>query len=453
MKKIGVLFFDHRNWHAVIYDNHLYKTKDDCGFQEDIPQELLEWFLSEKVNNVRIMFSSEIQRVDMMLPNKISYADGNKLLTNELSNLTGMNPSNFHCSAIRSLSLKARGDDYLLVAAFEHELVGLFRKQIVDFGLIFDGICSLELSFLSYCSHKYNIAHESFIIVGDKYGLAQPANSILEFTDTVSLHEGTKEAQKNYDSWLVKFKKQVRHFGNSGSLYYLVYNDARGLVEISLDMILPDVELIKVDYDEIRHKLAHLAIHSKINTFEQNVSVVNMDPPRKLFSNAYIATPNLLLLLIPIIYCVYSIYFFDSKTKEITSDINKLQPEQIKMDKVKGQKKNLISQIHRIKSTENFIIARRKPLFAFIHISYFFSKYSNRTVLLQSIKDTGYEKIEILGIYRDPEEGLTMNSKLGEFLFDKKMELERSKVDEEFDTENNSILTLDMTINYKGLGK
>jgi len=451
-KKVGVLFFDNTNWHGVIYSNHTYEHKDDCGFSEDIPRSLAEWLKDNGVEHVRLLISAEIQRIDTKLPAKISYADGSAMLSNELSILTGIDAATFHCSAVRSSTLGAN-DDYLLVSGFEHEYISNFREKLRAWGFIFDGVCSLELAFLAYCTNKYNINYESFIVFSNSFAFALPGNQHLQKIGTISLQGGTNNAKNDYDNWVDRLQKRIHHIDDCNNIVFLSFDDEDSIVEKALKEIFPNDALTNINYNDIRDKLAHLTIHSKINSFDESVSVVNTHIPRKKFSHFFIIIPSMLILLIPLIYWGLSSIYLHFQVKSIDASIKQYLPIESKYNDAKKRRKTTTAKIKRIFETKRFLIERRKPLYAFIHVTYFFSKYASNTVTLYSIKDIGNNNIQIIGIYQDPEDGLAMNSKLDEFIKDKKLMITKNRVSETMDQNNIPVLTLEMMINYKDMVK
>jgi hypothetical protein len=269
----------------------------------------------------------------------------------------------------------------------------------------------------------------------------------------MSLQGGTNNAKNDYSNWVDRLQKRIHHIDDCNNIVFLSFDDEDNIVEKALKEIFPNDALTNINYNDIRDKLAHLVIHSKINSFDESVSVVNTHIPRKLFSHFFIFIPSILILLIPLIYWGLSSICLHFQIKSIDAETRQYLPIESKYNDAKKRRKTIIAKIKRILETKRFLIERRKPLYAFIHIIYFFSKYASNTVMLYSIKDIGNHNIQIIGIYQDPEDGLAMNSKLDEFIKDKRLLISKNRVSETLDQDNIPVLTLEMIINYKDMVK
>lgn len=320
LNKAGVIYYDGSGWYGVVYINHEYFHWSGSEKNEEVPESLLDWFAEYGVRHVRLLLSSELQLLDFVLPDKMSYEELSLLLSNELSIITGEDSAGIICTAVSSLTLGMK-DNYLLVGSFAKSKIEEYRRAVESKGFVFGGVGCLELSYFAYCSNKYNINYDSFIVFGESHSFVLPGNQHLKKVGPMSLPGGSRNAELDYSSWLMKVEKRLRSLNECSSVYTLAFPEEVNAVKMGLEEVLADDSVCFVDYADIREKLAHLSVHTKVNSFSSPLNIVNDKMPRKLFSNAFILFPVLLILSVPFAFWGAAEINFAKKVKVIDNEI------------------------------------------------------------------------------------------------------------------------------------
>ena len=446
----GVLYFDGLSWYGVVYSSHSYVHWPGSSQDESVPDELMEWLKGNGVKHVRLLLSTEVQLLDFAVPEKMGYEETAMLLSNELSIITGEDSEDIICSAVSSLNLGMK-DHYLLVGSFHKSTVDGFRRKLEEAGFLFDGIGCLELSFFAYCSNKYNINYDSFIVFGESHSFALPGNQHLKRVGPMSLPGGRRNAELDYSGWLLKVEKRLRNLNECSAVYCLIVNPESRALQNGLEELLSEDSVTLVDYTDIREKLSHLSTHTKVNCFSSPLSIVNDKVPRKLFSHLFIIVPVLITLLVPFLYWGAAEYSFSQKMRKLDQTIAQYIPLEKSLNKAKQERKKIQAVMAGVRAEKAALLARRRPLHAFIHMAYFFSKFGGHIVKLNYLGDTGRQSLRIKGVYIDPERRVEMKSRLDEFVKTKQLKIVQDNFSGEFDRHGKYVLVLDMIIDYKEL--
>jgi hypothetical protein len=218
-----------------------------------------------------------------------------------------------------------------------------------------------------------------------------------------------------------------------------------------LDELLSEDSGTLVDYTDIREKLSHLSTHTKVNCFSSPLSIVNDKVPRKLFSHLFIIVPVLITLLVPFLYWGAAEYSFSQKMRKLDQTIAQYIPLEKSLNKAKQERKKIQAVMAGVRAEKAALLARRRPLHAFIHMAYFFSKFGGHIVKLNYLGDTGRQSLRIKGVYIDPERRVEMKSRLDEFVKTKQLKIVQDNFSGEFDRHGKYVLVLDMIIDYKEL--
>ncbi|MCB1093572.1 MAG: hypothetical protein KDL87_18685, partial [Verrucomicrobiae bacterium] len=214
-------------------------------------------------------------------------------------------------------------------------------------------------------------------------------------------------------------------------------------------------ELPKPDYPELDTLLegaARQAAIGQANHFGSPVPIRNPHVLRKRFSHAFIIVPCLLALMLPLLVFGVTKLNYHLAEKKYQKVVAQYGPLEKRIEDAEKKRQQAQGRFDQAVALQQQLADRRKPLFAFIHLAYFFSKYAGNSVRLESLTDNGQE-IDVRGVYTDPEDGLTLKDELNDFAADKNLSIVRDRVEEVQTPEGRVVLQLELGVDYQALSK
>jgi len=450
-KRIAVLAYDGRDWSAFCFHRNEVSRFKVSGSSASIPVGVLKFLGEHRTKIVRILLEGEVRRLEISLPPKLSFNEASAMLAHEVAEQSGIDGMDLICAG-GSGSLVGSLEPCLLAGAFDRQLVNGLRQQLVQAGLLFDGVGSLELACASYWNSHRNRDEESLLLFGRDQGFVLPARGRADNPGPLSLSGGMRQVERDPESWQTRFLRGNRYLVNGESLAVF----ALGAEVEELAPVLEAIEeLPKPNYPESENLLegaARQAALGQANQFNAPVPIRNPHILRKRFSHAFIVIPCLLCLMSPFFVFGFSKLSFHLAEKQYQEVVREFSPLEKRIKDAERKKQQTQGRYDSATSLQQLLADRRKPLFAFIHLSYFFSKHAGNSVRLESLTDAG-GVIDIRGIYTDPEDGLSLKDELNEFAADKNLRIVRNRVGEKQNDEGRVFLELELGVDYQQLSK
>jgi len=419
-KRLAVLTYDGRGWSAFCFDRHEVAQFKEAGLAASIPAGVLNFLREHRNKTVRILLEGEVRRLETSLPPKLSFNEASALMAHEVAEQSGADGVDLVCAGGYG-SLVGSLEPFLLCGALERQRVDGLHQQLTLAGLQFDGVGPLELACAAFWNAHRNRDTETLILLGGDHGFVLPARNLPDQPGPLPLSGGLRQVDRDPEAWQTRFIRGNRYLmkGESLSVYAL------GGETLAVAPLLGSVEeLPKPDYPEIDTLLegaARQAALGQANQFSAPVPIRNPHVLRKRFGYETIVNE------------------YGPLEKRIEDAERKKAQAQAAYDSAVGLQQNLAG--------------RRKPLFAFIHLAYFFSKYAGDSIRLESISDNGAGMIDIRGIYTDPEEGLSLKTELNQFAADKNLRIVRDRIEEQRTANGRIVIALEMTVDYQELSK
>ncbi|MEM6499184.1 MAG: hypothetical protein AAF709_20980, partial [Pseudomonadota bacterium] len=315
------------------------------------------------------------------------------------------------------------------------------------------GVGSLELACAVCWIAHHDRDKESLVLFGRDHGFVLPARSLPDQPGPVGLSGGLRQLERDPEAWQTRFIRGNRFLmkGESLSVFGLG-GDLKGVAAL-LESI---EELAKPQYPKWEHLLegaAGQAALGQANQFSAPVPIRNPHVLRKRFNHAFIVVPCLLILIQPLLLIAGIKGMYHLTVRNFEKTAAKYAPLEARIEDAEKKRQQAQARYSSALALQQNLADRRKPMFAFIHLAYFFSKYAGDTVRLDSICDTGEGVIEVRGIYTDPEEGLTLKAELNTFASDKDLRIVRNKVAEQVAPNGRIVLALELDVNYMELSK
>ncbi len=449
-KRTAVLTYDGRDWSAFCFHRNAVSRLNEAGGSNSIPVGILNFLHEQKTRVVRILLDGEVSRLETSLPAKLAFGEASQMLAHEIAEQSGGDGMELVCAG-GSGSLVGVLEPCLITGAFERQRVDGLHQQLNQSGFQFDGVGSLELACASHWNAHRNRDKETLILFGRDHGFVLPARNLPDQPGPLSLSGGLRQLERDPETWKTRFARGNRYLMNGESLSVFVL----GAETFHMAPVLGAIENFpKPDYPELDALLegaARQAALGQANQFNTPVPIRNPHVLRKRFNHAFIVIPSLLILILSVAgpwgLSELLLHSVKSEYQDVVAELGPLEKRIEEAEKRKSQVKgNYDSAVN----LQQKLADRRKPLFAFIHLTYFFSKYAGDTVRLESISDRG-GMIEVRGVYTDPEEGLTLGTELNKFSADKNLRIVRNRVAERRDAEGKVVLELELDVDYRKL--
>jgi hypothetical protein len=442
----AVLAHDGQAWFLFCRDGSAAPLSGPCpGPADRIPGDLLE-AAARGAQRARLLLAGEIRRLETALPPGLRFDDVSALLANEIADLSGASAGDLLCAGAASDALGAKGGAVLAGCFDRAQLEGL-RGQLAEAGLAFDGVAALELACLAHWRAAHGDRAETLMIVGQAHTFIVPARQLAGSPGPVSVSGGVRHIAGDPGGWAARFQRGTRFLEKAKAVHLLAMADPQdGIGGAVRGMAgLPPVHVL--DREALYEGAARAAAAARANSLKAALPVANPYIPRKRFSHAWIALPCLLTLALPLLYGLLADRHLKAGTERYNQEAAQYLPLEKKMKDADKKKKELEAGYQRELSVQKQLAERRKPLAAFIHVAYFFSKHAGDSVLLDAVSDAG-GVILVRGVYTDPEDGLALNEDLTRFAAEKGLRVAGNKVSEERDAEGRAWMRLELSVDY-----
>ncbi len=450
-KRLAVLAYDGRDWSAYSFHGSKIAWFREAGASSSVPGGILNFLREQGIRTVRVLLEGEVRRLETVLPAKLSFADVSAMLAHEVAGQSGVDGLGLVCAG-GSGSLVGASEPCMLCGAFDRQQVDDLHRQLTEAGLRFDGVGSLELACAAHWNAHRDRDKESLVLFRRDHGFVLPARSLPDQPGPVVLSGGLRQVERDPDAWRTRFVRGHRYLAKAGSISVFALGADVGEVAPVLDSI---EELPRPDYPDPEILMAGAAREAALgqaNRFDAPVPIRNPHVLRKRFSHAFIVVPCLLVLMSPLVLSGLAKLGFHLAEQRYQEIVREYGPLETRIKDAEKQKVQTQARYDGEVALQRNLADRRKPLFAFIHLSYFFSKYAGNSVRLESISDLGGE-IEVRGVYTDPEDGLALEAELNQFAADKNLRIVRNRIEEQRIDGDRVVLALELTVDYKELSK
>ncbi len=450
-KRLAVLAYDGRDWSAYAFHGSKIAWFREGGAANSVPGGILNFLREQRIRTVRVLLEGEVRRLETALPAKLSFADVSAMLAHEVAGQSGTDGLGLVCAG-GSGSLVGASEPCMLCGAFDRQQVDDLHRQLTGAGLRFDGVGSLELACAAHWNAHRNRDKESLVLFRRDHGFVLPARGLPDQPGPVALSGGLRQVERDPEAWRTRFLRGHRYLAKAESLSIFALGADVGEVAPILDSV---EELPRASYPDPEILMAGAAREAALgqaNQFSAPVPIRNPHVQRQRFSHAFIVVPCVLILMLPLFVSGLLKWSYHLRMNELKAIAAKYAPLEARIKDAERRKVQAQARYDSAVAVQQNLAERRKPLFAFIHLAYFFSKHAGNSVRLDSISDKGGE-IEVRGIYTDPEDGLALSAELNRFAADKNLRIVRNRVEERRDAEGRVVLELGLGVDYRGLSK
>jgi hypothetical protein len=451
-RRQAVLVHDGQAWFLFCRDGSAASLRgQQPGPADRIPGDLLEAAAAGGAARVRFLLAGEVRRLETALPPGLRFDDVSALLANEIAEQSGSYGNDLLCAGAASDVLGAKGGT-VLAGCFERALLQNLRGQLAEAGLDFDGVAALELACLAHWRATHGDRAETLMIVGQAHIFIAPERQLADSHGPLSVSGGVRHIKSDPDGWGARFQRGTRFLEKAKGVHLLAMADPQDGIGGVVGRTAALSPLHALEREAVYEGAAHAAAAARANSLKAAVPVANPYIPRKRFSHAWIALPCLLILALPPLYLLLTNQRLKAGTEKYNTEAAQFLPLEKKVKDADKKKKDLQAGYQSELSVQNQLANRRKPLAAFIHMTYFFSKHAGNTLLLDTVSDAG-NVIFIRGVYTDPEDGLALNDDLTRFTADKGLRVAENKVSEDRDAEGVARLRLELSVDYANMRK
>lgn len=411
-----------------------------------MPHDLLERAAANGVKRIRLLLAGEVRRLETALPSGLRFDDIGTLLANEIADLSGAYAGDLLCAGAASDVLGMKGG-VVLSGCFERGQIKAFRDQLDEAGLAFDGVAALELACLAYWHATHGDRSETLVMLGQAHTFIVPARKLAESPGPLPVSGGVRHIANDPDGWLTRFQRGTRFLEKAKSINLLAMAASREGVDAAFGRLASFPPIQPLAREEVYAGAALAALAARANNPKAAVPVANPYIPRKRFSHAWIVLPCLLILAVPLLYLLLDVQNLKAATKRYKQESAQYLPLEKRIKDADKKKKDTQAGYQRELAVQKQLAERRKPLAAFIHVAYFFSKYAGYSVLLDSISDAGGTLL-VRGVYTDTEDGLALNQELTRFATEKGLRIVKNDLAADRDAEGGTRLRLEITVDY-----
>lgn len=416
-----------------------------------VPAGLVDSLRERQIKQVRVLLSGEIRRLETALPPKLSFSEASALMAHEVADQSGADGMNLVCAG-GSGSLVGVVEPCMLSGAFERQHVAGLHQQLTQAGFQFGGVGSLELACAAYWNATHDRDRESLILFGRDHGFVLPARMLPDQPGPIGLSGGLRQVGRDPEAWQTRFFRGNRYLMKAGSLSVFALGGDLGEASPLLESIEGFPQPSYPDPETLLEGAARQAVQGQANQFSAPVPIRNPHVLRKRFSHAFIVAPCVLILLLPLAFAGLLKGLYNLELTGYEEIAERYAPLESRIKNAERKKEQAQTRYDNSVALQLNLADRRKPLFAFIHLAYFFSKYAGDTVRLDSIIDKG-GTIDVKGIYTDPEDGLSLKAELNTFAADKNLRIVHNRVAEQQTADGRIVLGLELSVDYTGLSK
>lgn len=410
----AAMVHDGRKWRLYAPDGasrkaHVAEVASCDGAAGKFPEALAEQAVEAGVRSVRFLVAGELARLDGLAVDGLPFARAAEALRSGIAEATGAEADGI-VAVGRSYSWQGVRKPFSLVAKFDVDAVEDFKTALDGFGLVCDGFCSLEAAFLAVWESRSD-ARAAFAAVGATSALLVPAaRGANPGPQTAPC--GERHFAVDAGSWTSRLRRLVAP--TSGSLHLLADPGCREAMAEALG----EAGYTGVSVEDLEAWLcdaAALALRARANKVKSAaLPVVNPYEPRKRFSNGWIVAASLFVLALPAAYLGVCSLVASSRHARSVAEAARYLPLEERVNKARKSLESAKREYAAVSAAGNGRIKSRRPLRAFIDVSYFFCRHSGRTVVLESIAQKG-DRIAVEGVFADPEDGVALNNSLIEY--------------------------------------
>lgn len=443
----AVLVYDGQAWFLFCRcGSGMRLCAEQAGAAGRIPDEMLRGAAAGGVKRVRFLLAGDIRRLEIALPTSLRFDDANALLANEIADLSGAYGGDLLCAGTSADAFGVKPGS-VLTGCFERAQMQALQEQVVGAKLAFDGVAALELACLAYWRMTHGDRAETLLLIGPAHVFIAPSRQLPESPGPISVSGGIRHITSDPDGWSTRFQRGTRFLEKADAVHLLAMAAPQeGIESIVCEKVsLPSAQ--HVEREILYVGAALVAATARANNLKSAVPVANPYVPRKRFSHAWIVLPCLLILALPLLGRACQ----DQRLKIATKRYNKEAAQYLPLEKTvkdaEKKRKETQERYQRELVSQRQLGERRKPLAAFIHMAYFFSKHAGDTVLLEFIS-SGNGSILTQCFYTDPEDGLALNKKLKAFTDSKGLRITTTDLDGGLDSEGNALQRMKISVDY-----
>jgi len=410
----AVMVHDGTKWRLYVpqdasHNSQVHELSACEGPAAKLPQALLERAVEAGVRSVRFLVAGELARLDGLVVDGLPFARAVEAMKSGIAEATGAEAEGI-LPVGRSYSWQGVRKPFSLVAKFEVDAVEDFKAALDGFGLGCDGFGSLEIALLAVWQSRSD-ARAAFAAVGAASALLVPAaRGANPGPQTAPC--GERHFAIDAGNWTSRLRRLVAP--TSGAFHLLADAGCLGAMTEALREA-GYTEIVGEDLEAWLCNAAALALRGRANKVKSvALPIVNPYEPRKRFSNGWIVAASLFVLALPAAYLGSCSLVASSCHSRSVAECARYLPLEERVKKARKSLDSAQREYASVSAASNGRIKSRRPLRAFIDISYFFCKYSGRTVVLESIVQKG-DKIAVEGLYVDPEDGVALNNSLIEY--------------------------------------
>jgi len=196
--RTAVLVYGNKSWHVFILSSRdkecLAELKEvNCEKSDTIPHRIFEWMLENETWRFRVVLPSELHNITLELPERLDMEQTHTAIAWETAELTGANSIGVrHASCRVSAFGIEKNSEQIITASFSVNALKNYRSESKAFGIVFEGVMSLQSVFLALHIARCREVNEAMILLGE--------NSIFAFSPKDSRSGGVMMRNISLDS-------------------------------------------------------------------------------------------------------------------------------------------------------------------------------------------------------------------------------------------------------------
>lgn len=396
-----------------------------------IPSEVVEKASEAQVRSIRFLLSGEMYRIEGAIPGNASLARANEQMRLAIAEASGTDAEG---CLVAGMTFRWPGvrKPFTLAGRIDGDFAEDVNAALSEAGIACAGFASLEIAVLAVWRARMS-SRASLACVGVSQSLVvAPARGANGGPQTAAC--GLRHFAADAENWLVRFMRTLGPVGKGDPLRLLTWGDGAALAARLASAGYSHVEV--EDSAAWLADVAKAAAASRANRLANTpVPVANPYEPRKKFSSGWIAAAAAAILLLPSLYRVCCTVAVDARCRALAEERRVLEPC---ASEVRAAQKALASaraELSDEKASESARIAMRRPLVAFIDVSYFFCRHAGGSTVLDSIVQRG-DRISAEGVFHDPEDGVRLNKAVLAYAKERGLEIVENVADAVADEES-----------------
>ncbi len=436
---------DGQSWWLVAADGK--SPRSFASSAGSLPQEMLDAALAAGVGRMMFVVSSDMHLIDGVIPKNAGMTKVAEQLRLAIAESTGVDSDDSLVTGMTTAWPGVR-KPFTVAASFDADAAEDIHASLEDVGISCAGFASLELALLAVWRRRAS-GRQSFVAVSSgRSFIVPPPRGTNQGPQTAAC--GLRHFAMDEENWRARFQRSAAGVDKKNPLHLLVFGDksvSNSLTQAGYS------DVVEEAMDEWLAAVFREVFASKPNRCRGiSVPVANPWEPRRKFSSLWLVAAAAAVLLLPVLYKVACEQVTGLRCRAIAREAGTLAQRAEKVRLAQKALSNARAELAAEKAASMARIEMRRPMVAFIDISYFFCKHIGGSTELTSIAQEG-DRISVGGRFFDPEDGIRINKAVVSYARDRNIQIVENAVDHEEDADGSSVNTFRLVFDCSKVGE